>query len=369
MTLLVAGGSRATAGARAYQEDASILWPAGARAALAQEEGLLAVVADGMGGHAGGKIAGQAACEAFAERFAKLNGPGGARLNPALQAGNTAIADQVAIDPALKGMGCTLVAAWLDRQGLKWVSVGDSLLLLYRYPNVVRLNADHSLGYLLDEQARRNQISRAEARQNRNRHALRSALTGKPIDLIDLREEPYEVKADDWLFLASDGLASLSGDEIGDIAFRNRFAAPDEMAARLIQAVEAKKVEDQDNATVIALRIAVSEDIAIEVVKSEFLRPAGGAQADGSAPMAVADDAPMSAGSRILALTGGGWHGLQSSMARHGKLWLVAATVVAFALGALLRLTTDGGGSGASSVERPIIAPAPKPAVPPPKRP
>ena len=96
-------------------------------------------------------------------------------------------------------MGCTIVAAWIDDLGIRWTSVGDSLLLLYRLPDVIRLNADHSLGSFLDEQARQNKITRSEARRNRNRNALRSALTGSKIDLIDLRSEPLELRPGDWV--------------------------------------------------------------------------------------------------------------------------------------------------------------------------
>ena len=73
---------------------------------------------------------------------------------------------------------------------MRWTSVGNSLLLLYRFPDVIRLNADHSLGSFLDEQARQNRITASEAKQHHNRNALRSALTGSKIDLMDLRGEP-----------------------------------------------------------------------------------------------------------------------------------------------------------------------------------
>ena len=119
---------------------------------------------------------------------------------------------------ALKGMGCTLIGAWMDEVGLRWTSVGDFLLLLYRFPDVMRLNADHSLGSFLDEQARQNRITFSEAKQHHNRNALRSALTGSKIDLVDLQGEPLELRAGDWILLASDGICSLEGDEIADVS-------------------------------------------------------------------------------------------------------------------------------------------------------
>lgn len=255
MTYLLASAARATVGARSGQEDAYRVWPAEGAMRPVGESGLLAVLADGMGGHRGGAIAGQTACATFTESFAAADMPVAERLNMSLHASNEALAEGVERNSSLKGMGCTLIGAWFDDTGVRWTSVGDSLLLLYRYPDVIRLNEDHSLGSYLDEQARRNEISFEEARANRHRNALRSALTGSKIDLVDLRGEPLQLMAGDWIILASDGIASLDGDEMADVMFRFRSSSPEEMAAGLIEAVEFKQVPEQDNTTVVAVRI------------------------------------------------------------------------------------------------------------------
>jgi protein phosphatase len=281
MTLLLARAARATVGGRSGQEDAFRIWPAeGPVPVKAEGSGLLAVLADGMGGHTGGAIAGQTACKTFAEVFAAASTPLEARLKSALQASNEAIAKGVEQNSALRGMGCTLIGAWIDDLGLRWTSVGDSLLLLYRMPDVIRLNADHSLGSFLDEQARLNRISRSEARRNRNRNALRSALTGSKIDLIDLRGEPLELRPGDWVLLASDGICTLDGDEIADVVYRYRQSTPEEMADGLIAAVTQKGVADQDNTTVVAVRVeeakATSDDVTTRIV----MRPPKGEDVD-----------------------------------------------------------------------------------------
>lgn len=286
MTWRVAGAARATTGTRSRQEDAFEIWPPGAQAAPRRGEGLLAVVADGMGGHAGGEIAGRLASRAFVEAFAHGNSAVPERLHAALDAGNAAIASGVARDSALRGMGCTLIGAWLDRTGLSWVSVGDSLLIVFRAPEVRRLNADHSLGGFLDEQARRREITAEEALRNPHRHALRSALTGKSIAMVDLRAEPYAVAPGDWLILASDGIATLDGDEIGDIVYAGKDASPEEMAERLIAAVLAKNTPDQDNTTVLALKIIedasemTADEMPTRVLRSETAHAAAMAPPD-----------------------------------------------------------------------------------------
>jgi protein phosphatase len=233
-----------------------------------------------MGGHTGGAIAGQTACKTFTEAFAAASTPLEARLKSALQASNEALAKGVEQNSALRGMGCTLIGSWIDELGLRWTSVGDSLLLLYRMPDVIRLNADHSLGSFLDEQARQNRISRSEARRNRNRNALRSALTGSKIDLIDLRGEPLELRPGDWVLLASDGICTLDGDEIADVMYRYRQSTPEEMADGLIAAVVQKAVADQDNTTVVAVRIDEAKSASDDVTTRIVMRQPKGEEVD-----------------------------------------------------------------------------------------
>ncbi len=316
MSFLLASAARATTGARSGQEDAFRLWPAeGVAKPRGEEGGLLAVLADGMGGHTGGAIAGQTACATFAEAFAGAGSPYDERLQSALQASNEALAKGVEQNAALKGMGCTLVAAWMDTLGLRWASVGDSLLLLYRFPDVMRLNADHSLGSFLDEQARQNRISFSEAKQHHNRNALRSALTGSKIDLIDLRGEPLELRAGDWILLASDGLCSLEGDEIADVVYKFRQATPAEMADGLIAAVVKKAVAGQDNATVVAVRVdAAPEGAAEDVVTTRVVRRG---------------DEEQELRSRRIGITGRKTVPPRASAARsvRSAVWLVAAAV------------------------------------------
>ncbi|WP_295559595.1 protein phosphatase 2C domain-containing protein [uncultured Hyphomicrobium sp.] len=328
MTWRVAGAARATTGKRANQEDAFEIWPSGAQAATRSGESLLAVVADGMGGHAGGEIAGELACRTFVSTFTGSGGDVGERLQVSLDAGNAAITAHVAANPGLKGMGCTLIGAWVDGRGLSWVSVGDSLLLLFRAPEVLRLNADHSLGAFLDDQVQRKKISAVEAEKNPYRNALRSALTGKPIEIVDLEADPYPLADGDWLILASDGIATLEGDEIGDIVYANRDAAPEKVAESLIDAVLAKDTPDQDNTTVLVLKIA--EDVAVaaaEDAPTRLLRP-------DIAPVAALrpDDDGVETTQRIIQPPA-----YQAIIRRHRGALLGAGMVLMFLVGWMLR--------------------------------
>src|SRR4029079_6858374 len=119
------------------------------------------------------------------------NGSIAARMEQSLDASNAAVSSGIREDGALKGMGCTLIAAYLTEEGLRWVSVGDSALLLYRAGTLRRLNADHSVGAMLNRQVEAGLLPPETALSDPRRRALRSALTGGAIPLKDCEFTAY----------------------------------------------------------------------------------------------------------------------------------------------------------------------------------
>lgn len=254
--------SRATRGARNYQEDTALVWP-GADAAVPEQppapqngsaSPLVAVLADGMGGHAGGALASRMACESFIKSYAATELPEKERLVEALRAANDAIAATVSTNPMLTGMGSTLVGVVFSKEGVEWVSVGDSPLLLYRRGEIAMLNEDHSLAPELDRMAAAGKITADEARRDPRRHMLRSAVTGDDIDMVDVSRMPLRVEPGDYIILASDGLQTLETSEIERVVAAYAADGPQAVANALIRAVEAVRDPHQDNATVVAVR-------------------------------------------------------------------------------------------------------------------
>ena len=232
-------------GARESQEDYSLF-----RASRTGTE-LLAVLADGMGGHTGGEVASKKAVDSFDETFnAYPAGAVPAKLGAALHQANHDLASGIKNAPALDGMGCTLVGAYIDAQGLQWISVGDSPLFLYRNRRIRRLNADHSMTPVIEESRRQGKITNEEAETHPNRHALRSALTGDSLSMIDVPGAPVPLRKGDVVILASDGLLSLSEKEIAALVRSRSGATAESLARTLIAAVESKKKPRQDNTTV-----------------------------------------------------------------------------------------------------------------------
>ncbi len=214
---------------------------------------LIAVLADGMGGHVGGAKASKMTCECFMSTYPKIDGPQDKRLLLSLDACNNKLADTIENDPGLKGMGCTLLGVCVDHSGVYWVSVGDSLLYLFHNKKLSKLNEDHSLAPVLDDLVGRGEITADEAQHHPKRNMLRSAVTGEEIKLVDLNREAVPLSPGDWLVLASDGLATLSSDQIAKIIARNRTKSADQLAQALVSAVKRKALPEQDNVTVLAI--------------------------------------------------------------------------------------------------------------------
>lgn len=218
-------------GGRPYQEDS---W-----ALRTMNDGtLLAVVADGMGGHAGGAVASKLVVEALVATVAA-----GGSLLQGLQKANEAVAAGAAGKPELAGMGSTLIAVRLKGSEMGWISVGDSPLYLVAEAGLERLNADHSMAPQIDALAKRGVISASEAANHPGRHTLREAVMGQPLALID--EGNRTLQSGSRLLLCSDGVQSLTDDKIA--------AHASGTARSLIDAVLAVGAPHQDNITVIKL--------------------------------------------------------------------------------------------------------------------
>jgi PPM family protein phosphatase len=235
----------ASKGARSYQEDTAQV--------CESPGGLMAVLADGMGGHTGGALASGLACKFFLHAFATSSGEVPARLAEALDLANAAIAHETAENPALSGMGCTLVGVAFEPEGLEWISVGDSPLFLLRKGEIVLLNEDHSLAPEIDKLAAAGRISWEAARSDPRRHFLRSALTGTEIDMVDRSHRPLTLQPGDLVILASDGIHTLSHADIARVVAA--AGSPDAVAHSLLAAVEAAGDAYQDNTTVIVVRV------------------------------------------------------------------------------------------------------------------
>ncbi|MGU3480149.1 PP2C family protein-serine/threonine phosphatase [Methylobacterium sp. D48H] len=213
---------------------------------LEENRSKLLVLADGMGGHACGRLASSVAVSSFCECFLKKHKaqmPASACLEQALEAANLSLSRFQDADPNTRGMGTTLVAAYATRTDVIWISVGDSPLWLCRSNRLYRLNEDHSL--------RAMSLGRTTDLSN----MLQSALTGDIIPLIDICKEPLGLSAGDQILLASDGVMTLSDNEIIEVIARHPSGCPETKVNDVLSTIERKGKSNQDNSTIVIYQI------------------------------------------------------------------------------------------------------------------
>jgi formylglycine-generating enzyme required for sulfatase activity/serine/threonine protein phosphatase PrpC len=242
-------------GARDYQEDAYMVNQLGE--ADNGDRCSLIIMADGMGGHAAGNVASNMVVATFNKTFqAKFPTTEIADvLTDALNRSNDQIRASVKETPALRGMGCTMVTAYLQDSDLYWVSVGDSHLYLVRDRELIKQNADHSYGAYLDMMKEQGMEIDEQAGMSRN--MLMSAMTGEEISSIDVAENPIKLRPGDRVIVASDGLDTLGAGAI--IQYSSWSATAKECVYALLKAVEDANKINQDNTTLIVVDIKERE--------------------------------------------------------------------------------------------------------------
>ncbi|TDC89200.1 serine/threonine-protein phosphatase [Saccharopolyspora aridisoli] len=202
----------------------------------------LLALADGMGGHAAGEVASKVVIAALApldddEPGDDLLG----QLRGAVLDGNSAIAELVANDPELDGMGTTLTAVLFAGSKLGLVHIGDSRAYLVRDGELTQITHDDTFVQSLIDEGR---ITEEEAANHPQRSLLLHALTGHEVEpSLAIRE----ARPGDRYLLCSDGLTGPVSTET--MAEALRIPDPQQCADRMIEL--ALKGGGPDNVTVI----------------------------------------------------------------------------------------------------------------------
>ncbi|SDX32592.1 Serine/threonine protein phosphatase PrpC [Marinobacter mobilis] len=226
--------------------------------------GLLAVICDGMGGHVHGDMASALVAERFVASFLAMDGSAPDRLRGALSASHDALIEATTRDPQLDGMGTTLVAACIVGDQLYRISVGDSQLWRLRDHQMERLNDDHSMAPVFDSMVEMGELTPVAAREDGKRHALRSAITRKPIHKIDGPATPDRLLPGDCLLVASDGLDSLDRDSLLGI-LDDDTESPQHTLDRLFTHLGELNAPQQDNTSVILISMPATTSAADSV--------------------------------------------------------------------------------------------------------
>jgi protein phosphatase len=215
----------------------------------------LFIVADGMGGHAGGDVASAIALNRLKEADSGYSSADEAQfsLQSALIAANAQLAETVFEHPELTGMGTTVSALARVGDKVALAHIGDSRIYLLREGELKQVSTDHTFVQRLVDTGR---ITEEEALVHPRRSVLMRVLgdvdSHPEIDTWVLDTKP----GDRWL-LCSDGLSGVvKHDELARIA--SSPGTPNAVAERLLRA--SLDAGAPDNVTVVIVDIAGTEN-------------------------------------------------------------------------------------------------------------
>jgi protein phosphatase len=228
-----------------------------------EETGYLMIVADGMGGHAGGEVASRMAIttlinivlhmpdwilrldEEHAQKVMERAAERYRRVHEALQ-------EKARLDPKLRGMGTTMTAAYSLGDDLFVPHVGDSRAYLFRNGKLQLLTHDQTQAQLMADIG---MISQNEVARHRLRHVLTSALGG-PENAMRVDIQRLKLTDGDRLLLCTDGLTDMVEDE-GIARVLAGTESSDEACRRLVDL--ALENGGKDNVTVVLARYSIPE--------------------------------------------------------------------------------------------------------------
>lgn len=208
---------------------------------------VLAIVADGMGGHNAGEIAsGEAVGIIQKDVLGKTGESKKEILKKAVADANREIYAMSIRKKKLSGMGTTITACLAEENTVTAVQVGDSRLYLIRGDSITQITKDHSLVEMLIDSG---SITKEEAKHHPQRNVITRAVGTDQTVESDVYEFPTE--PEDIVLLCSDGLVNMVDDEKILSVIKNEETLSGAANALVL---EAERAGGTDNITVILIK-------------------------------------------------------------------------------------------------------------------
>ena len=222
-----------------------------------EKKGVLAVVADGMGGLANGNLISNqivvTAKECFENACYHENDNKQDEVDFLLSMLHRIDEKTKYLQEELneKECGSTLTVVLVHGNKLFFLSVGDSHIYLLRDNKLFLLNSEHNQNSRLMDKVAEGVISVEQYRDIMGKSAITSFIGIEELELYDVSYRPLELKKDDYILLMSDGVfGTLSDKQL--LELKQESAA--DYAAAIAQAVECSARPKQDNYTAIILK-------------------------------------------------------------------------------------------------------------------
>lgn len=206
------------------------------------------VVCDGMGGAAAGEVASRIAVDTVIERLCTVTSPEDRRraLTESIAAANRLVHSRSNSDPALQGMGTTLVVLAVQDHSALIGHVGDSRCYLFRAGQLLRQTNDHSL---VDEQVRLGHMTQKDAERSPLKNVITRAIGTQPS--VEAEVSEVSIQPGDIFLLCSDGLIR----EVPDDRIAGILRQPEPLEEHCRQLIgAANDAGSHDNVTAILVR-------------------------------------------------------------------------------------------------------------------
>ena len=222
----------------------------------------LAVVADGMGGHAGGDVASASTVLDLVHLDRSDHEDPANVLADEIQTANSILSELVQTSPKLAGMGTTVTALLLHDDRLEFAHIGDSRAYRLKNGTFEQVSIDHTFVQRLIDEGR---LRPEEAEVHPHRNVLMRVLGDVDASPeLDLASHPAEA-GERWL-LSSDGLDAVVPDHVIEDAVRYSDSLQDTVDRLVELTLEGGA---PDNVTVVMIEVveATEEDLAAAAVR------------------------------------------------------------------------------------------------------
>ena len=233
-------------GGRDYQQDSL------GHTRILNGSGVLAIVADGMGGLSNGEQVSQQIV---------MDGLGYGAAMTGLSEGNPLLGMVGQINTGVNRMlgpegiykcGSTLIAVLVAQDQFHWISVGDSRIYLYREGYVNQLNTDHDLFQQWMPEILAGTRSYVEAARNPDGRKLTSFIGMGELKYVDYSRQPIDLRQGDRLVLVTDGVyGTVPPEQLADILKANPEVS--DAAKVLERRIRDARMPHQDNYTALIL--------------------------------------------------------------------------------------------------------------------
>jgi PPM family protein phosphatase len=234
--------------------DPGLLRSANQDAYYIDPDGRFFIVADGMGGHAGGQEASRIATQAiqdYLEKHWTAADPSPLLLERAFFQANQAILQDQRSHPERSDMGTTAVVVLFREEDQPWCAhIGDSRLYRLRGAKLEQITEDHTW---VARAMKVGEITPDQARIHPWRHVLAQCLGREDLRQIDV--QPLHTQPGDRLLLCSDGLTEELSDHLIASHLKS-IRACEKAATALVNA--AKDKGGRDNITVVIVSIDIN---------------------------------------------------------------------------------------------------------------